>query len=403
MEVQPTEIATPQGEGHLGEHLGRLYEIAFNTGFLASIQQQHELITHFGNLYQDDLTKLRFQALLSKVYEHTGVISQWDKEALRKWALYFLQKGYFSGLNLFAEYLQSFSKHKPDLPREIVYLQCNFYGQNSLYTYVKNDKAAVQALMKQFEDQHQVDFSLTEEEMKHHRQKGNFLNADTLVLLKYGRQWRILCIDLSVFSIRNLDETRDLSNINTVRRMLATELHYVRSKSAFSNMSIDSEEEMLSDEILSNQLKHYFTAFKRNDKETMKLIQGASYAHDFYEFLVKKGVLKAQDKVLFNVIGYTDRAINAMSLKQDQIRLLATYADIYKTQSPNATIDEARDNVLNSIQKAARKGFGGNKDFVQKLVHLVDNGDGIQWLHNSETIENFVNTRMPLTGHHLSS
>ncbi len=403
MEGQPTETTTPQPESHFAEYLGRLYEIAFNTGFLAAIQQRQELTTYFGSLYEEDLSKLRFQALLNKVYEQTGVISQWDKEALRTWALYFLQKGYISGLNLFAEYIQSFSKHKPNLPREIVYLQCNFYGQNSLYTYVKNDKAAVQALMKQFQAQQRgIAFALTEDEMKLHQQRGNFLNADTLMLLKYGRQWRILCIDLSVFSIHHLDEARDLSNVNTIRRMLATELHYVRAKSAFSNMSIDTEEETLSGDILSNQLKHYFTAFKRNDKETMKLIQAASYAHDFYGFLLNKGILKEQDKVLFSAIGYTDRAINAMSLKQDQLHLLATCADIYKTHSPNTTIDEARDTVLSSIQKAARKGFGGNKDFVQKLVHLVDNGDGLQWLHNTETVEDFVNTRMPITAQHLS-
>ncbi len=386
----------------LAEDLGRLFEIGFNTGFLTAIAQHQEITTHFGDIYRDDLSYLRFSALTDEMFQRTGLISQWDQQTLEHWILYFFQKSFLSGLSLFDEYLQGFATIKPRLTRHIVYLQCNFYGKNSLNTYKKNDQTAVQDLMKQLQVQGYLD-SLTEEESRTHLGKGNFLNADTLMLLKYGRQWRILCIDLSVFSVGSLSDTRDLTSIENIRRMLSTELRYLRSKSVFTNLSIDTEADTTSEAIVSSQLKHYFTAFKREDKETIKLIQAASYAYDFYHFLKKKHVLKEQDEVLFNIIGYTDRAINAMSVNQKQIHLLATCAEIYKTQTTHETIAQARERVLRNIQKAATKSFDHGREFMKTLVHLVDDTDGIQWLQHDETLEGFVNTRTPMNVSQLSS
>lgn len=335
---------------HFGEDLGRIFEIGFNTGFLTAITQHKKVKTHFGDLYINDLKYLRKQELLSEIYKRTGVINQVDKEQLQRWMLYFLQKGYLAGLNLFTEYLHSFAHYRKNIPREIVYLQCNFYGQNSFYIHNKNDKAAVQGLMQQFQSFNATtECFMSEEEIKEHSHMGRFLNADTLLLLKYGRNWRIMCIDLSVFSLQHIDEAMDLSNIENVRNMLSSELYYNRSKSVFSNMSIDTEKEIFTNDLLSEQLKTYFTAFKRHDKETVKLIQAASYADDFYSFLLHKGILSESDKVLFNIIGYTDRSINAMAVNQDQVSLLKTCAEIYQQHSNDKDIGEARDAVLSKI------------------------------------------------------
>jgi hypothetical protein len=334
---------------------------------------------------------------MAKLYEHTGVISTWDKETLQRWSLFFLQKGYLAGMNFFDEYLQSFEHCKPHKPRDIIYLQCNFYGENSLGAYPKNERAAVQELMAQ---DHAV--QLTEQDIQAYSTKGNFLRADTLMLLRYGKQWRILCIDLSVFSLRTPEDASDLTSIEKIRNTLATELRYVRSKSVFTNLSIDTDIDTTSEEVLAGQLQHYFTAFKRKDKESVKLIQAASYAYSFYEFLKKQGILTENDKLLFNVVGYTDRSINTMSVNKEHIQLLATCADIYKAQSADQTIAEARGYVLDTIQKAAAKSFGNGRDFVKKLVYLVDNSDGLQWLEHEETLEGFVNTRTLLTSEQLS-
>ncbi len=398
---QHAESDSQEKRRRFAENLGRLFEIGFNTGFLAAIAQHKEITTHFGKLYEEELRHLRFSALLDEMYQRTNLISEWDKEALQRWITYFFQKGFLSGLSLFDEYLHAFANNKPKLKRQIVYLQCNFYGDASLGTYPKNEQAAVEDLMKQF--QVQGSFApLTEEERRRHLGKGNFLHADTLLLLKYGRQWRILCIDLSVFSVGALDETRDLKSMSNIRHLLANELRYHRSKSVFTNLSIDGGADALGGEEFSEQLKNYFTAFKREDKETVKLIQAASYTYDFYQFLLQRQVLSANDEVLFNIIGYTDRASNAMSINHRQIALLKICADIYKTHTTDKTIEQAREHVLRSVQNATGKAFEKGRDFIKSLVNLVNERDGIQWLVHDEVLENFTNTRVPMTREQLS-
>ncbi|HYL43544.1 MAG TPA: helicase-related protein, partial [Ktedonobacteraceae bacterium] len=285
--------------------------------------------------------------------------------------------------------------------REIVYLQCSFWGENSLRTYEKNERVAVEELINQFHRQ-SIPIHLSDEDIREYSRTGNFFKADTLMLLKYNKYWRILSVDLSVFSLASPADAVDLTSVEKIRRMLATELRYVRSKSVFANLSIDTDTETATPEILSGQLQHYFTAFKREDKETAKLIQAASYAHNFYTFLIKQGILTASDPVLFNVVGYTDRNVNAMTVRKEHIQLLATCADIYKAPSAGDDIANARDHVLETIQKAAAKSFTQGRKFVKELVQLVDQSDGMHWLDYTETLDSFINTKAPLAPEHVS-
>src|SRR5258708_4995103 len=315
--------------------LGRLFELGFNTGLLTAIEQNKTITHHLGDLYQQDLSHLRLPALVDKMCERTGVLSTWDQATLERWVLFFLQKGYVAGLNFFAEYLASFAQSKPFHPREIVYLQCSFWGENSLRTYEKNERVAIEELINQFHRQ-DIPIHLSDDDIREYSRTGNFFKADTLMLLKYNKYWRILSIDLSVFSLASPADAVDLTSVEKIRRMLATELRYVRSKSVFANLSIDTDIETATPEILSGRLQHYFKAFKREDKETAKLIQAASYRHSFYTFLTKQGILTATDSALFNSCGHTDRNVNAMPIRKEHVHLLPTCADIYKAPSPAA-------------------------------------------------------------------
>lgn len=395
MEDQDDSKAKKTGQVSLfTESLGRLFELGFNTGLLTAIEQK-KLPQHFGELYRKDLHCLRFSGLIERMNEMTGVISPWDQETLQRWLLFFLQKGFLAGLNFFNEYIESFSSHKPLLEREIVYVQCSFSGKNSLGTYDKNERTAAEELLEQFRAQG-LPLQWLEDDFQIYKHKGNFLNADTLLLLRYGNHWRILCVDLSVFSLRSLQDAGDLTNIEKIREILAAEWRYLRSKSTFANLSIDTNSESTSSELLSGKIQHYLTAFSRGDKESLKLIQAASYAYSFYTFLQSKGILTENDDVVFNVLGYTDRSINALSLRPEHLHLLQTCAEIYKSRPANSDIDEARSHVLDTIQKAAARSFQGGRDFVKKLVHLADHGDGLHSLTHRETIDSFTNTRTPL-------
>ncbi len=393
---------TDQAQKSFAEYLGRLFELGFNTGFLTALHQQQDVTTHFENIYEQDLAHLRFSKLVEKMLLHIGgLVTLWDRAVLERWFLFFLQKGFLSGVNFFMEYLQSFQELKREDTRNIVYLQCNFYGANSLDTYEKNAHTAITELMTQF-PKAGYPLDISNAEIATYTQKGNFLNADVLMLLNYGRYWRVLCIDLSVFSIRALNEASDLTDMKAVYQMLTKEWHYIRSKSVFANLSIDTEETDTTAELLSGELTKYFTAFKRTDKESVKLIQAASYTHSFYEFLKEKGIVDDTSNILFNVVGYTDRSINTMALHKEQVSLLATCATLYKEHSSLETISEARDYVLQTIQKAAAKSFEQGAVFTKALVQLADKDDGVRWLSHTETLQGFANTRTPLRAEQLS-
>ncbi|MGI9061693.1 MAG: helicase C-terminal domain-containing protein [Ktedonobacteraceae bacterium] len=216
------------------------------------------------------------------------------------------------------------------------------------------------------------------------------------MLLRYAKKWRILCIDLSVFALRSLRDAGDLASIEKIRHILTTDISYMRSKSVFTNLGIDTDAETASPEVLAGKLRHYFAAFKRNDKESMKLIQAASYAYSFYGFLKQQTILNEEDDVVFNIVGYTDRSISTISAKKEQLIVLETCADIYKRALTRQTINDERTHVLETITKAAARGFHDGKTFVRKLVQLVDEGDGTHWLTHQETIGKFVNTQAPL-------
>ncbi|MEL6166409.1 MAG: helicase, partial [Cyanobacteria bacterium J06628_3] len=115
--------------------------------------------------------------------------------------------------------------------------------------------------------------------------RGEFVNADTLILLRYRRQLRIVCVDLSVFSIKSNQEVRNLDFVEILRNLLIRDISYLRSKSVFSQLRIDTQS--LGFEF-TDDLKRYFTAFKYRDKESAKLIQAGGYAYSFYIFLFKK-------------------------------------------------------------------------------------------------------------------
>src|SRR5260370_7541602 len=99
---------------------------------------------------------------------------------------------------------------------------------------------AVEALMGQLTHASQHEVILNAQELAHYQGKGEFLNADTLLLLRDPNGWRLLCIDLSVFGLRTLGDTHDLSRVSSLLGMLLSEMRYLRSPTVFTNLTIDT-------------------------------------------------------------------------------------------------------------------------------------------------------------------
>ncbi|MEZ2236306.1 helicase-related protein [Microcoleus sp.] len=369
----------------ISEDFGRLFEVGFNIGILAYIQKE-KLAHNFGDSYRLDLQHLKLPKMMAEMIREAKLLASLDAEIAEKWSLFFVQKGFLGGLNFFREYVKSTGWNLQRL--EIVYCQCNFSNENSIRTYNKDEKKVFKQLLSQLTT---AKLSLSDDEInsyiRRYKSKGEFLQADTLMLLQQGNDFRILCVDLSVFSPVLAPKPEDINEIEVIRKYLLREISYLRSKSVFSNLRMDTSTLGVD---FSEDLKGYFTAFKYKDKESTKLIQAGSYAHSFYGFLQQTGILGQDAEVLFNVVGYGDRNISTISLRKDKLKLLATCAQIYKKEPTNKEISDSRSEVLDVIELNAARSFKEGRKFVDSLLAIDKNVT--KPVCHTEQIDNFVNS-----------
>ncbi|MCC3601742.1 MAG: helicase [Microcoleus sp. PH2017_29_MFU_D_A] len=369
----------------ISEDFGRLFEVGFNIGILAYIQKE-KLAHNFGDSYRLDLQQLKLPKMMAEMIREAKLLASLDTEIAEKWSLFFVQKGFLGGLNFFREYIKSTGWTLGRL--EIVYCQCNFSNENSIRTYNKDEKKVFKQLLSQLTT---ARISLLDDQInsyiRRYSKKGEFLQADTLMLLQYGNDFRILCVDLSVFSPTLAPKPEDINEIEVIRKYLLREISYLRSKSVFSNLRMDTSTLGVD---FSEDLKGYFTAFKYKDKESTKLIQAGSYAHSFYGFLQQTGILGQDAEVLLNVVGYGDRNISTISLGQDKLKLLATCAEIYQKEITNKEISDSRTEVLGVIELNAARSFKEGRKFVDSLLAIEKSLT--QPVCHTERIDNFVNS-----------
>ncbi len=371
----------------IAENLGRLFEVGFNIGILTYIEQNN--LTHkFGDAYRQDLHQFKFSKLAQKISSQISAVDPLNIQIIEKWSLFFLQKGFLGGLNFFREYVESTGWKEREL--EILYYQCRFCQENSLGTYTsKSETEEVAALLAQLGIVENIQPYINQ-----YKQKGEFLQADTLMLLRHRQQYRILCVDLSVFSVKTAEDVKNLDDIETIRGLLASEIKYLRSKSFFANLRIDTGASQNLDFNFSEGLARYLTAFNRQDKESAKLIQAGSYAYSFYRFLREMGKIPEEAQVIFNAVGYTDRGANAIALRRENLDFLATCSQIYRRQRKQQEVGEARRQVLRAIQLNVAQSFENGREFVENLVSkpLSLKREGVTSVFHSEKIAGFFNS-----------
>ena len=366
----------------LGQDLGRLFEVGFNIGMLTYIKQK-ELRCNYGNLYEKDLEQVSFPKIVRRLIDNIGVISYQDREIVKQWATFFLQKSFLAGLNFLNEYFSAIGwNSKRKLRRlEVVYFQGYFADDNTLGTFIKGENRVYQDWLSQFKNQG-VDISNVD--TNKYQQKGEFLKADTLIYFRYKHQVRILAIDYSIFTIKSIRDLTDLNNIEVLRQILLSNISYLKSKSVFANLGLDSKSDRF---LFSESLSQYYKAFARKDKETIKMIQAGSYAYSFWNWLTSQQQISAEDEVTFNIIGYSDRDSASLCLQQENIELLKTCHHIYRQQSVVSEISSARERVLSIIKRKAKRSFSSGGKFIDNLLEI--SGDGIHLVSHQETFTDF--------------
>ncbi|MFN5989810.1 MAG: helicase, partial [Dolichospermum sp.] len=370
----------------IGDNLGRLFEVGFNIGILSYIQQNN-IKNGFGNLYRQELENLKFSQIKKLITNK--LVNEVSREIAENWCQFFLQKGFLCGLNFFREYLKSLGcdEKKKFKNLEILYYQCCFNGDNSIGTHEVNDEQWFKNVLSQFGN-----LEITAKDINFYKKKGEFLNADTLVFLKYKRQYRVLCLDLSVFSIHTDEDIEDIDYVEIIRGLLMRDINYLRSKSVFSNLRIDTESLNLD---FSPALQEYFTAFKYHDKESAKLIQAAGYIYSFCQFLQENTIIPDISKLVCNAVGYSDRSFNTISITAQNLQIFQTCYQIYTKENKEEELTSARYRVLDKIKRNAYYSFQEGRKLVQSLLEITPNQINILPPH-TETIPDFYNSVSPV-------
>ena len=366
----------------IADNLGRLFEVGFNIGILSYIQQNN-IKNQFGNLYRQELENLKFSQIKKRIIDK--VVSKLNRELAEKWCQFFLQKGFLCGLNFFREYLKSWGcdENRKLQNVEILYYQCCFNGDNSIGTHEVNSQQWFKDVLSQLEN-----VEIISSDISKYKKTGEFLNADALILLKNKRQYRILCLDLSVFAIHTDEDMENIDYVEIIRSLLLRDVNYIRSKSVFSSLRIDTESLNLD---FSPALQEYFTAFKYHDKESVKLIQAAGYIYSFCQFLQENAMIPDISKLVCNAVGYSDRSFNTISITAQNLQIFQTCYQIYTKENKEEELISARRRVLDKIKRNAFYSFQEGRQLVKSLLEITPDQINILPPH-TETITDFYNS-----------
>lgn len=386
-----------QIKSQLRDDQGRLFEVGFNSGILAYLHQQ-QIKTPWVDFYRPDLEQLQLTKLVNKLIERNSYISTVNKKIITRWSQLILLRGFLGGLSFVREYLESQNWKKFELI-EVLYFQCSFCDDNSLNTHSKSDYSLSSSILTEFsQNVKNLATNLEEVDINRYLEKGEFLKADTLILWRYRKEYRLLVVDASLFS---LDATQDLTNpefIELTKKKLIREMGYIRSKSIFSRLSIDTGEKEDLSYAFTPKMKDYFRAFKveNKNKESIKLIQAGSYAYSFYQFLLKQQIIEKEkekekeNEIIITAIGYSDRGISSLVVTLENIDLLKNCHEIYKQDYSSEEIQEAREKVFNLIRLQINKSFDKGREFVDQLLSISPRQTAA--VSHQERLSNFANT-----------
>lgn len=356
--------------------LGRLYEVAFNTGALTTLSRIDKADAIVDE-YRADMRRWKLGSAVDRMLRDAGVVDPGFEKVARHAAEYLYTKGYISGLLFIEEYLDRI-KSTPGTKVEALHFGCDFDGENNFGQWMGDGgKTARERLLEKMLSRDLEDWKTRR--WKGEGSKGEFLQSDCLLFLKLGTaktRYHMLSVDFSAFSGGALLRS-DIAEPESQRRALARELYSLRSKSVFSGLYLDtgrpgsaSADELNSTAQIPAGLKDYMGAFKYRDKEVVKMVQAGSYAHSFYEALLEEGYLSETDSVRFTAIGHTDRDSVSISVSERERAVLRTCHDIYKNHDTRRQLPENRRKVLNLIAKNASTAFVDGKQFVKNILDL---------------------------------
>jgi hypothetical protein len=433
----------------LGDDFGLVFELGVNVGILAGIRHlvsKNKLVSKVHALYDDELKQMKLSRVVSRLLDKAIRFGVTDPTLLKKTATfleYLVFLGVHKGFNFIVEYcegmpavikgfrseplsIQSFGtslnslqtgelsglSQKADEPT-LLYYQCDLQQLFYADSYVRYESLIpkLDKMFKRLESTIKPDY-------QRFQHRGQFLNADIIMLFQLFDRYRVVVIDVGLFSVADMSFVPDLHDVPTVKQRLLSTYHYMRQKTAFEHLNIDSDKAGIH---YSPELADYFEAFSRNDKDTEKMIQAGGYAYSFVQCLSALLPARFNDKNLeVNAIGLTDRAFNATFIADKaDMPILQLFQKIYqdskKAQRNGMPYSDRRalsvQSVFNTIYSNFKRtfrrarAFNGEANscrdehkaeslaaFVEKLQTLPVSDNEVKQVAYTETLKDFHST-----------
>jgi hypothetical protein len=309
----------------LGDDFGLVFELGINIGILAAIRhltRQQKIRSTVHSLYFDELKKMKLNHIVSRLQDkakRNGVVDPYLLNKTEAFLEYLIFLGVHKGFNFIVEYCQGMHNaigvfrsepvplnHVDQKAQEptLLYYQCDLQQLFNTNDYTRYELLTpkLDQMFKQLGSQVKPDY-------QRYQHRGQFLNADIIMLFHLFDRYRVVVIDVGLFSVAGIAQVPDLNDVATIKQRLVSTYSYLRQKTAFEHLNIDSDKAGIH---FSPELADYFEAFSRDDKDSYKMIQAGGYAYSFVQCL--KGLLPARfqdDNLEVNAIGLTDRAYNA--------------------------------------------------------------------------------------------
>lgn len=347
--------------------LGRLFEVGFNAGVLSAINQLH--IEHlYQDFYAKELRSFKGGAVLTRLCDDHSITDPVDRDLLKQWMVDFLRRGWLAGLTFFREYIETIGGKAQHI--KIRYLQMDFGGENSFGMHSNLHLPPLLLSSLGLPDVTARSEALSAQYSK----QGEFLKADTLLLLEYAprphrKKFFLLCVDESIYWVQSMSDLYNIYDIQSNRSKIKSWTNTARSKSFFTRLNIETGREIFD---FPTSLRSYFHAFSRTDKESTKMIQAGSYTYSFYQFLLSSGYLSAATQVRFTVAGQSDQHCSTMTVVNANLSVLQACYDIYSEKQKKET-PRARRDVLQTIKRNTKRSFPGEQGqaFIEDLFSLI--------------------------------
>lgn len=286
--------------------LGFIFELGFGLGAYSYFKQKGKVSHSLEQCLDQELGSSRMgrENLLSRYRSDLQGLS---RDEIGDNVVNLMWKGFISGYNFCREFIESKTKLRD---YRLEYFQANFSDPINEEERGLRDSFLKKSLKLQLG----IDISLDELQLL--LQKGEYLQADLIVMVCQRKKRHILVVDNAI----SLAKVIDFGDIDDIKRSLQSTLFQKRLKNKFDNLSIDPGE--VEGFKISEALSEYVIALNKTDKPIFKLIQAGSYAHSLKKFLEARRFMKEGGIKSATIVGYTDEEISSLSMSGENIDFL---------------------------------------------------------------------------------